>query len=251
MRCAELAVVFMMTWPLAASIDPFYEQRLQSGKNALQARRSAEAADQLRIAAFGLLSEPKRLTEALALLALAHNALGHAESVEATLTRFIDVESRFPSWDANGLEAPLRTEFESLLLRAIPKQTLASVKSLARLVQPPGTDPLDVATRLIADRRAGEAVKVLSDAVARDPNRRPLRLLLLQAATTTSNWKVAAAQVAALKPFVDTESVSMFYAAVALFETGRLTEARQLLDRSLPRLTRSSYIDQYVKKIKG
>ncbi len=249
-----MTVLLIMTWAAGASTDPFYEQRLRAGKAALVAQRNSDAADELRIAAFGLLDEPKRLSEALALLALAQNNLGWTQQVETTLNRFVEVESRFAAWDPNALEPAPRTQFESLLLRGVPKQTLASAKSLVYLVQPAASraaDPLDVASRLIAERRPADAVRFLSDAIAREPGRRPLRLLLLQAATTSANWNIAAAQVAALKPFGETESVSMFYGAVAMFETGRLPEARDLLNKSLPRLTRSAYVDQYVKKING
>jgi hypothetical protein len=43
----------------------------------------------------------------------------------------------------------------------------------------------------------------------------------------------------------------MFYAAVALQETGAGTEARALAERALPRLNRSPFVDFYAKKILG
>jgi hypothetical protein len=64
-----------------------------------------------------------------------------------------------------------------------------------------------------------------------------------------SNWNLGATQVAALKPFRESEPVYMFYAAVVLFETRRSTEARDLMQRALPRIIRSAYVDYYAKRI--
>ena len=41
----------------------------------------------------------------------------------------------------------------------------------------------------------------------------------------------------------------MFYGAVALFESGRVAESRTLLNRALPRVARSAYVDQYASRI--
>jgi len=253
LRCVGAAVCVMMTWTALAATDAFYEQRFKAGEAALVAKRHADAVEQLRIAAFGQLDEPKRLTHTLALMAIAQQALRRTEPLESTINRFVEVESRFAAWNSSVLTPQQRTEFETLLIRVVPRQTLLAVPSLARLIQPaktqPPANPSQAASRLIAEGRSREAVPLLSDAVTREPGRRDLRILLLQAATLSANWPVGATQVTALKPFLDGEVVPMFYGAVALFETGRLTEARELLDRALPRLTRSAYVDQYARRI--
>lgn len=266
LRCVGLAVCVMMTWTALAATDAFYDQRFKAGEAALLAKRHADAVEQLRIAAFGQLDDPKRLTHTLALMAIGQHALGRAENLESTINRFVDVESRFGAWDPSMLTPQRRSEFETLLIRVVPKETLLAVTSLARLIQPPArtapataasatapaTAPSNVAqaaARLVAEGRSRDAVPMLSEALTREPGRRDLRLLLLQAGALSSNWPVGVAQVAALRPFLDSEVVPMFYGAVSLFESGRLTEARELLKRALPRLTRSAYVDQYARRI--
>jgi tetratricopeptide (TPR) repeat protein len=43
----------------------------------------------------------------------------------------------------------------------------------------------------------------------------------------------------------------LFYLAVALWESGEADEARRVLDRALPRLPRSPFVDRYVERIRG
>ena len=42
-----------------------------------------------------------------------------------------------------------------------------------------------------------------------------------------------------------------FYLAVALFETGKIEEAAEVLKSCLPSLQRSPFVETYVKKILG
>jgi hypothetical protein len=73
----------------------------------------------------------------------------------------------------------------------------------------------------------------------------------LGAATRNHDWNVAVAQVPFLEPFRDGEEVTMFYAAVALYHASNLPEARRLLQRSLPKLPPSPYVETYRQKILG
>lgn len=272
----------------AFAADVFYEQRLQMGKTALASRQFVDAVEELRIAAFGLLDEPKRLTETLALLTVANVNAGKVEDVQRTLERFIDIETRFGAYDGTALDPAYRSQFESVLIRTIPRTTLAGIPSLAALVQPapaaqtqrPQQQParparrdpvpapaqpapvtaapartskqaMEEAAQLVGARRFAEAVTLLSDAVGRDGSNRELRLMLMQSAALALNWPVAAAQVPLVSPFRDSEPVPMFYAAITLYETGRLTDARQLLGRALPQLTRSPFVEEYASRING
>lgn len=247
--------------------EVFYEQRLETGRSALLAQRHVEAAEQLRIAAFGLLDQPKKLSQALALLAVAQKRVGWGSELEVTLNRFLEVERRFAAYDGASLDPPLRTEFESIVLRSVPKDALAPITSLAPLVQPASTTPrrqtaapkpppsaddlLRRANGLIDQKRPSDAASLLVEALRTSPTRRDLRLALLKAASMSSQWQLGASQVPALLPFGDAESVYMFFAAVSMYETGQRAEARELLDRALPRLSRSAYVDQYARKITG
>jgi hypothetical protein len=110
-------------------------------------------------------------------------------------------------------------------------------------------DSIERAKRLLAEGKADEAKPFLVSAVSRDPGRRELRLLLLQAAVLSSDWQTALQQLPLAQPFADTEAAAMFYASVALFESRREEEARELMTRALPRLAPSAYVDTYAKKI--
>ncbi len=363
----------------AGAADVFYETRLHSGREALAAGKHLEAAENLRIACFGLLDYPASLSPCLAMLAVAQNSLGHSEEVDGTLSRFVEVEKRFPSWDPAALDSSSRRSFDALIQQRIPRTSLATLprvaaalgiarpvearvapaevrpepaiirpmsdavfnqpvietekpaatvtakpamsappvqtrvestqkpapppsqppvqkpavtaaakppvakpvatkpvatkpatqtplKPVAATPKPPAQvtaikpptvparvsgDPLGDARRFIADRRPGEAVKVLEAAVAQGPQRRDVRLALLQAAVFASDWKTGVMQIAALRPFRDSEAAYTFYAAVALYESGKRTEARELLVPVRTRLARSTWVDDYSKKILG
>lgn len=334
----------MMPWIALARADAFYEQRLKAGKDALAARRGPEAVEELRIAVFGFIDEPRQLAEALAYLTIAQNGLGRTADVEASLTRFVETERRAAGYDRQMLPEEVRVQFETLLVKQFGRTALAAVPSLAPIVSgepgrrtatapavppvvppapsgsslaapqndvrptpPQGTpasstqapqnddratsgaapavpppaqqspqprlaqndvrssqpsqqtpaqsvsqlsgDGAEQARQLISTRRAAQAVGLLTTAAEREPQRRELKLLLLQAAAMTSDWKLALSQIALLRPFSDTEPVFMFYAAVTMWESNRQTEARELLDRALPRLNRTPYVESYVRKI--
>ena len=102
---------------------------------------------------------------------------------------------------------------------------------------------------LVSQGRYAENHRKLVAAVAADPKDRDLRKGLLEAASLTKDWGTAVAQLAPLKPFRDGEEPWMFYAAVALQETGATAEARALAEKALPRLNRSPFVDYYARKI--
>ncbi len=88
-------------------------------------------------------------------------------------------------------------------------------------------------------------------AVAANPGDRELRKALLEAASLTKDWSTAATQVGFIGPFQPGEEAWMFYAAVALHETGSGDEARKLAERAVPRLHQSPFVDFYARKILG
>src|ERR1700737_1641394 len=128
--------------------EDFYEQQLRAGKSDRTAGKLVEAADELRVAAFGFLDRPLLPADALVNLALVQNGLGHS-TAEQTLDRFLDVERRFAPYVPAAIDPPTRTSFESLLLRSRPRATLAAIPSLSRLTR---TDAQKVAD-LPVDKR--------------------------------------------------------------------------------------------------
>ncbi len=104
---------------------------------------------------------------------------------------------------------------------------------------------------LSREGRPAEARKVLESAVAADPKNRDARRALLEADALLRDWQACNEQTAALEPFRDGEEVSMFYAAVALRETGSIASARALVTRARPFLKPSRFVDWYTREILG
>ncbi len=452
-RALTVAAFFATAFTFAspAFADDFYEQQLQIAKIDFAAGRTVQAADELRIAAFGFLDRPPLLTEALARLALAQSTLGQTSLVKQTLNRFVDVEQRFATYPSLPLDAATRAKFEALLTSTISAETLKSIPSLAKLVRTPfeaagdlplsqriaayeagfrrepnnvqwplalmrfyassgeqgdvvrwaqgvlGLDPRNAEARAllvhahasrgecrealnvfagftaaelqsrpdayadqgvclaetgktaeakaafaktsdaarsrsdvkkamqrIADRDAAasaatkpasspasakpapeltakggpqtaattpagassrqsgaasssvaatqpkpasayavlssthallqsgkyrDALRELRIAVQSDPANRELRLAMLEAAVLSKEWRIAGAQVAATSPYSAGEELYMFYASVALYENGRLEDAKPLMERSRARMVPSPMVDYYIKVI--
>jgi tetratricopeptide (TPR) repeat protein len=109
---------------------------------------------------------------------------------------------------------------------------------------------LDESRRLVLASRATDAEKLLNEAIKSDPGNRELRLALLEAACLDRSYPAGAAQVALVKPFAENEAPAMFYAAVVLYETGRVDEARAYMKQAMPRVS-GPLVDEYSRKILG
>ncbi|HUM01884.1 MAG TPA: hypothetical protein VL084_06335 [Thermoanaerobaculia bacterium] len=107
------------------------------------------------------------------------------------------------------------------------------------------------AREMLKGGKPAEAKVLLVPLAKADPTSREVQKLLLEAALLTRDWKVCAAQAAALDPFADGEEPYMFYAAVGLYETGNLGGARTLLARARPGIASAPFVDYYAKKILG
>src|SRR5256885_985231 len=115
---------------LAATVDEFYEQQLRAGKADFQAHRVQQAADELRIAAFGFLDRPPLLEEALVRLALAQSALGLQSEVSATLQRFVEVEQHFGPYKTLSIEPQIKSSFETLVMSSLSAETMNGMPAL-------------------------------------------------------------------------------------------------------------------------
>jgi predicted Zn-dependent protease len=104
--------------------------------------------------------------------------------------------------------------------------------------------------RLLKAGKADEAEALLAEALKKESENRELRLAMLEASCLSGKWSRAAEQLPRVSPLSQSESASMFYAAVALYETGRPEEARVYLQRSLPNVS-GPLVDEYSKKILG
>jgi hypothetical protein len=129
-----------------AGIHPFYVSRLTVGKEAYRAARFQEAVDDLRIGCFGLLEQPPILLECTARLALAQKAAGRAASVDETLRRFNEIESRFGAWKQVDLELPIRADFVKLVKERKGFDALAAAISVPAVPSARTATPAPVIT---------------------------------------------------------------------------------------------------------
>ncbi len=175
---AALAAL-LVVWPALGAVDPFYTSLLKQGRDAYRERRPAEAAEQLRIASFGLLEDPVLLTEALVRLALAQRAAGREADAQGTLARFADAEQRFHAYAKASLEPDVRSEFEGLLgHRVAGGETAAAAPAAAPPPAPAKTEaraparetaPKDTPNETSAkiSRNGGSALQLAREAAAR------------------------------------------------------------------------------------
>ena len=132
-----------------------------------------------------------------------------------------------------AVSPPLPADGPAPTPRATPDKRLAEARSLVK------------------SGKAADARKILAGLVESDPKNREARKALLEASTLMKDWEECNAQTAVLEPFAEGEEVSMFYAAVALRETGSIASARTLVRRARPFLVSSPYVDWYTKEILG
>ena len=138
---------------------------------------------------------------------------------------------------------------------AVPAASTAASGASKPTEAPPGLAArsraaLEESRRLVSSGKSGAAEKLLTVAVKGDPGNRDLRLELLEAACLVRSYQNAVAQVPLVTPIADSESPSLFYAAIALYETGKTEEARAYLQRAMPRVS-GVLVDEYTKKILG
>lgn len=136
----------ILVGPRAAAQGDFYLARLRSGQEAFRSGDAAGAADELRVAAFGLLDFPVLLEEALAHLALAQAALRRAADLDANLVRFMGIEERFHAWSSVKVDPATQSAFERLLATKLggeaPLRRFLTVKT----PDPPAPSPGPEAT---------------------------------------------------------------------------------------------------------
>ena len=181
MQRALLLVLTLIIAGPAGAADEFYTVRLRAGEEAYRAKRYTEAAENLRVACFGLLDQPVYYSEALVGLALAQAGSNNVIEADATLARFVEVERLFNVYPKVKLDPAVRTEFESLAARRINPDSLAALPSLSRLIE---TREQKVARMSPAERR-----KAIEELVRTEPRNVTWPLALAREEAAQSDWK--------------------------------------------------------------
>ncbi|HEX5757962.1 MAG TPA: hypothetical protein VF121_02105, partial [Thermoanaerobaculia bacterium] len=113
---------------------------------------------------------------------------------------------------------------------------------------------LDGVRRLLAAGGQGElrdalaAARELADA---NPSSREAQHLAAEAAYRSARWQDAAVYFKRGGEPGDARPELLFYYAVALYESGERSAAATALERSLPNLERTPYVDSYARRILG
>ncbi len=233
-----LAVASLSASAAAGAAEPtdFNDARLQSGRLLYDDQRFLEAIDQFRVAAFGYLDRPSKLSECLARLVLAQIGAARSADADATILRFVELERRFPSYPPGGLEPERQAEFRTALLRRVSEATLLGIPSLAALVE---TEEQKITKLPPAERR-----RALEAAARRDPRSAVWPLALGRDAMDRSDWKDAerwAGKALAIQPF-NPEALAL--RAKARVRRGELADARADL-AALPPTTLEKDPDLY------
>ncbi|MGA7616773.1 MAG: hypothetical protein WBX15_16485, partial [Thermoanaerobaculia bacterium] len=105
--------------------------------------------------------------------------------------------------------------------------------------------------KLIESGQAAEAEEILFRAVRAAPERRDVRLAFLEAAVLANDFATARAQVPLLEPFGKSESVSKFYAAVALWQSGEPDAARRYAKEARPHIRVNAWVAAWLEKMLG
>jgi len=108
-----------------AAVEPFYQSLLRDGQLAFDRKDYPTAARTLRLACFGMLDEPRPLTDCLVRLALAQDGAGQAEGFRETFQRLVEVEDRFKGYSQADLPPELRAALEARLAARLPAATMA------------------------------------------------------------------------------------------------------------------------------
>ncbi len=170
---AALIFVPLMLADTGSAIDPFYDRLLRDGINAYERGDHAGAAQNLRLACFGLLEEPIVLTRGLIYLALAQAELGDEPEFNHTFTRILEIERRFQGFSQLELDGDLRQVFDEHLYRWIALDQLESTPAFADVARRKQTSQM-------LEMTAAERRPELERLVAAEPENPNWRLLLAE-----------------------------------------------------------------------
>ena len=131
---------------LSARADDFYADHLSRGIAQYQRGNYAQAASDLRIAAFGLMETPADFETALIYGLLADMKLQRADNATQLAEKIVNVERIAPGYAQMQLPAATRQELEATLMKLLPPQRLARAPAFAHLapqssVPPPAPQP--------------------------------------------------------------------------------------------------------------
>lgn len=197
--------------------DPFYADLLRSGTQALERGDANRAAEELRLACFGMLEQPPDLTICLVRLSLAQAKLGEREEFLATFRRIEEVEGRFGTYTAAALDPTVRAAFEAQALDWVAPEVLRSLPGFA-----PALREREIAAvrALPANRRLAE----LQQRMTAEPDELLWKVMAAELDLDDGKPERAAAYLQDVPPEADSGRVACLRGR-ALAEAGRCAPA--------------------------
>ena len=136
---------------------------------------------------------------------------------------------------------------------AKPRETAVPAKpTAAPAPQVPLADGLERVRRLLAtgvQEELREGLTLARELADANPGSREAQHLAAEAAYRSARWQDAASYFKRGGDPGDARPELLFYLAVALYESGEREAAASALERSLPNLERTPYVDAYAKRI--
>lgn len=269
--------------PARAAVDPFYTSLLRDGMHAYDRKDYATAAHDLRLACFGMLDDPKALTDCLARLALAQDRAEDLEGFRDTFRRLTEVEERFATYSQGTLAPELRAALDQRLAARIPASTLEGIPAFQGIVKKPAAPaavqtaaptpaaPAPAVPKPVSPEEQGkmaqarklldapksstrdlkQAYQLARDVAGAHPEARDAQYLAGEAAYRLSNWSEAATWFRRGGDPGEDEPELLFYLAVSLYKTGDQAGAAATMRRAIPKLQKTPFVEEYEKKILG
>lgn len=241
-----------------SEVHPHYQGLLRQGIYALERDDATAAVRHLRLACFGMLDAPRPLADCLARLALAQSSRDDVEGFEQTFRRILEIEDRFEAFSSGALAPELMAQLAEQVAQRIPPETLEETGGsflLGPRLSGQDREQLRLAREALASARTrGELAGVYEETaqVAEDhPEHPEAQHLAATLAYRISRWGDAVRYFRRGGDPGDDQPELLFYQAVALYETGDPSAAADALERSLPRLSRTPFVEQYRQKIEG
>lgn len=110
---------------------------------------------------------------------------------------------------------------------------------------------LDAIQELVRTGKVGDALARARHLADAQPDLAEAQLAAAELAYRTMRWPEAVAYFRRAGDPGDARPLLLFYEAVSLYETGNTEEAGAFLNRSLPKIRRTAYVEGYVQKILG
>ncbi|HVT45992.1 MAG TPA: hypothetical protein VMT00_16565 [Thermoanaerobaculia bacterium] len=244
-----ILLVVLSVAPPAAGSQAFYEALYRRGIGSYHVGNFAAAAEELRIAAFGLLERIPQLETAQIYLALVHDRLGRKEQTEKAIQHLLEAERVEARYATLEIPPEIRTAFETLLRTSAPHAERVLVRRVSpreadfpideaesrpTAVETPDSIPLRAATAeaRLREGKDREAGAIARSVLATEPDNVTAHLVLARIEAKRKKWRPAVShfeQARASRELEEQDLATLFVAHVSLREYEKASPIRELL----------------------